>query len=110
MLLVCVFILNNVLALDIGDVDNALDVNKDQGIVVVQNDVSDIWSSFLTVAQVLAIAAVIFSGLRYMFASADQKADIKRSMGILALGAILVFATTTVLKFVVKAGKDVISQ
>lgn len=63
----------------------------------VKGAVGDIWQTIATVVQVLAIAAVVFAGLRYMFASAEQKADIKKSMGILAVGAILVFGATTVL-------------
>ena len=37
-----------------------------------------------------------------MFASADQKADIKKSMGILAIGAALVFGATFIIDFIVK--------
>ena len=32
----------------------------------------------ITVVQILAVAAVVLAGVRYMFASADQKADIKK--------------------------------
>jgi len=57
----------------------------------------DIWGTVIVVVRVLAVAAVVFAGLRYMFASADQKADIKKSMGVLAVGAILVFGATFIL-------------
>ena len=57
----------------------------------------DIWATIASIVQILSIAAVVFAGVRYMFASADQKADIKKSMGILAIGGILVFGATTVL-------------
>lgn len=67
---------------------------------VVDGVVGNVWATVRTVVQVLAIAAVVFAGLRYMFASADTKADIKKQMGILALGALLVFAASTILGFV----------
>lgn len=62
------------------------------------NAAGNVWATVASVVQVLAIAAVVFAGVRYMFASADQKADIKKGMGMLAVGGILVFGATTVLK------------
>ena len=70
------------------------------GSTTVKNAVGNIWATIVSIVQVLAIAAVVFAGLRYMFASADQKADIKKSMGTLAVGAVLVFGASTLLKFV----------
>ena len=63
--------------------------------------VQNIWASVLSILQILAVAAVVFAGVRYMFASADAKADIKKQMIILVLGAILVFAASTVIKLIV---------
>ena len=60
----------------------------------------NLWATIASIVQILAIAAVVFAGVRYMFASADQKADIKKGMGILAIGGILVFGATTVLKLI----------
>ena len=71
------------------------------GIAKVENVAKNIWSTVVLVVQILAIAAVVFAGLRYMFASANVKANIKKELSYLILGAILVFATTTVVQFVV---------
>lgn len=70
----------------------------------------NIWSTVSTIVQVLAVGAVVFAGLRYMFASADQKADIKKSMGILAIGAILVFGATFVLQLIANVTNEVVVQ
>ena len=78
------------------------------GSATITNAAKGIWGTVVTIVQILAIAAVVFAGLRYMFSSADQKADIKKSMGILVVGAILVFGATTVLQFVTKAATDVL--
>lgn len=102
MLLVFVFVVSHVFALNINDVTKPFE-DKGNGIDEVENAAGKIWATIVTIVQILAIAAVVFAGLRYMFASADAKADIKRSMGILAVGAILVFASTTVISFIVKA-------
>ena len=66
------------------------------------------WATVIVIVQILSVAAVVFAGVRYMVASADQKADIKRSLGTLAIGAILVFCASTVIKFVVNSSKEVI--
>lgn len=60
----------------------------------------DVWSTVATILQILAVAAVVVAGVRYMFASADAKADIKKQTVILIVGAILVFGATTILQFV----------
>ena len=68
---------------------------------------SNIWSTILTIVQILAFCAIIFAGVRYMFASADQKADIKKGMGYLALGGILVFAASTVVSFLMTTADEI---
>ena len=78
------------------------------GSSTVENAAKGIWATVITIVQILAIAAVVFAGLRYMFASADQKADIKKSMGILVIGAVLVFGATVVLQFIQNAAKEVL--
>lgn len=59
-----------------------------------------IWGSAKLILQVAAVSAVLFAGVRYMMASADQKADIKKSMVPLVIGAIIVFGTTILIEFV----------
>ena len=51
----------------------------------VDTGVKKVWGTVTTIVQILAFAAVVFAGLRYMFASADQKADIKKGLGMLAI-------------------------
>ena len=62
----------------------------------------NIWSTVIVVIQVLAVAAVVFAGLRYMFASADQKADIKKSLIHLVIGCVIVFGAVTVISLITK--------
>ena len=67
----------------------------------------NIWQTVIVVIQVLAVAAVVFAGLRYMFASADQNADIKKQLIILVIGAVLVFGASTVLGIISNVTKEV---
>ena len=60
----------------------------------------NIWSTITVIVQIAAIAAIVFAGVRYMFASADDKADIKKQTVILIVGAALVFAAVPIAKFI----------
>lgn len=75
-------------------------INGGKGAEGVTTAARNIWATISTVVQFLAIAAIVFAGVRYMFASADQKADIKKSMGTLAVGAFLVFGATLVIQLI----------
>jgi len=81
------------------DIQDAL--NENSGSRTLNAATRGVWSFVKTTIQVASIGAIIFAGIRYMLASADQKADIKKSMGTLVLGAVIVFASTTVINFVV---------
>ena len=81
--------------------------SNSDGIGKVNTAVGTIWSTVLTILQILAVAAIVIAGVRYMFASADQKADIKKGMIGLVIGAILVFAASTVVQFIISATKSV---
>ena len=70
--------------------------------------INKVWGVILTFLQVAAIAAVVFAGVRYMFASADSKADIKKQMVWLVIGAILVFGASTVIGFLTGTFKEMV--
>lgn len=69
--------------------------------------VSKIWGTVTLILQILAVAAIVIAGVRYMFASADAKADIKKQSIGLVVGAILVFAASTIVSFIVTVTKEV---
>lgn len=69
--------------------------------------VNKIWGTVTLILQVLAVAAIVFAGVRYMFASADGKADIKKQTIGLVVGAVLVFGASMIVNFIVNVTKDV---
>lgn len=77
------------------------------GSTTLNNAAENAWGTVVTIVQILAFAALVFAGVRYMFASADQKADIKKGMGYLALGAILVFAASTVIQLFMTTANEI---
>lgn len=69
--------------------------------------VNKIWGTVTLVLQILAVAAIVFAGVRYMFASADGKADIKKQTIGLVVGAVLVFGASMIVNFIVSVTSDV---
>ena len=59
-----------------------------------------VWATVISIVQILAFAAIVFAGLRYMFASANGKADIKKETTVLIAGAALVFASPAIVGFI----------
>ena len=69
---------------------------------------SSVYTTVTTIVQMLAVAAVVIAGVRYMFASAEAKGDIKNQTIGLVFGAILVFMAIPVLNFIQGAASSVI--
>lgn len=67
-------------------------------------------STIITILQIVAVAGIVVCGIRYMLASADQKADIKKSMIYLVIGCVIVFATSTVVQFVIKSFGQIVGD
>ena len=76
------------------------------GVGTVNNAVKKVWSTILTVLQILAIAAIVYAGVKYMFAAADDQAEIKQGLIGLAVGAILVFGASSIVQFILNAKTD----
>lgn len=67
----------------------------------------NIWSTVQVIVQIAAIAAIVFAGVRYMFASADDKANIKKQTVILIVGAALVFAAVPIASFIQSTAQQI---
>lgn len=79
-------------------------VSGNKAITVTQK----LWGTIKVIVQILAVVAIVVTGVRYMFASADGKADIKGQTVILVIGAVLVFAAATFAGFVYDAATDIL--
>ncbi len=83
-------------------------ISVNGGINSVNTVAGNVWGTVVVILQIAAVAAVVFAGVRYMFASADTKADIKKQMVILVIGAVLVFGATTVIQFIQTVTNEVL--
>lgn len=72
-----------------------------------QNSILKVWGTVLLILQILSVAAIVIAGIRYMFASADGKADIKKQTIGLMVGAVLVFGASSVISLITKITSDI---
>lgn len=105
-LMITIISLNTVLAADF--TPSEPEYSQDSVPENMRDEVSDIWATVKVLIRMLAVGCVIFAGLRYMFASVDQKADIKQGLIYLTIGAVLVFGATLVIDLVTNATKQVL--
>lgn len=76
----------------------------------IENVTTRITSTILTILQIVAVAGIVVCGVRYMLTSAEQKADIKKSMIYLIIGCVIVFATSTVVQFVIASFGQIVGN
>ena len=88
---------------------NSTDFNTGgESVEKIDTSVLKIWKTVVTILQIASVAAVIITGLKYMFASSEKKADIKSmSLGFI-VGAVIVFGSSYVVSFVINAVQDTI--
>ena len=91
-------------------VGNLNSIGNGESITSANKAVNRIWGTVMLILQVLAVAAVVFAGVRYMFASADGKADIKKQTVGLIVGAVLVFGASTIINFILTVTNDITSN
>jgi len=94
------FITTDVFALGTGDLGELNHGTPKADIVI---KVKNVWRTVVVIVQVASVVAVVFLGMKYMFSSADTKADIKKQITLLVIGAVLVFSSITVINFIVKS-------
>lgn len=73
-----------------------------ENIEKVEKIYSNIWTTFSVIAQIIAFSTIVFTGVRYMFLSSSERADVKKQTLILILGAALVFGAVPFITFIVQ--------
>ena len=67
-----------------------------------------IWGTVMYVLQIASVAGVIITGLRYMFASAEQRANMKKATIYTIIGIVMVFAFSTFMSFMLESIGEVL--
>lgn len=112
LLVICNVFFNVVLAEDdpyngLGQGFNYGNVPTNQGNEIMSSPIKRISGTVTFALQVLSVIAVIYTGVRYMFAGADKKADMKKSTIFIIIGLILVFAFSTFINFIIDIQQEV---
>ena len=107
---ISIMYINNLYAFNRFSVDKAGVTNSAASVASVDNAVAKVWNTVVTIIQVLAVAAIVITGVRYMLANADQKADVKKQTMWLIIGAILVFGASGVIKLLISASNQITSS
>ena len=93
-------IAGTVLAVDPNTVLNGLNGNGN----VQTNDLTKVGNNIVTIIQVvgivIAVIVLLVIGIKYMMGSASEKAEYKKTMIPYLVGAILIFASTTIVNVV----------
>ena len=106
--LVLLVVSNNVFAfdkMDVNTINEALKGAKPSD--TAQSSILKVWGTVLLILQILSVAAIVIAGIRYMFASADGKAEIKKQTIGLMVGAVLVFGASSVIGLITNITNDV---
>ena len=100
-LTVLLAISNVVLATDIpGKIDQLAQGNSSANTSKVVNFGATIVTIMQTVGIVVAVVVLLILGIKYMMGSAEEKAEYKKTMIPYLVGAILIFASTTIVNVV----------
>ena len=92
---------NVVLATDIpGKIDQIAQGNSSADTTKVVNLGATIVTIMQTVGIVVAVVVLLILGIKYMMGSAEEKAEYKKTMIPYLVGAILIFASTTIVNVV----------
>jgi len=61
-----------------------------------------------TVVKYGSIIGMVVIGLKYMFASADGRAEMKQTLGSMVIGLIFVFSASNIVEFIVASADEII--
>lgn len=92
--------LNSNVLTDVTKQDNTL-FNK------LNSPIGKVYGSFMLICKILGVAGIMVNGVRYMYASSNDKAKIKQSLIFVVIGTIFIFATDVVVRIVVGSWGDI---
>lgn len=74
------------------------------------NPIGRIYSVFVYIAQIAAVVAIIYVGLKYIFAGVQGKTELKAKSGMFLVGIILAFCSTGFLTYISKVINEALAK
>lgn len=71
------------------------------------NTLYKVVSTIVLILQIAAMAGVVITGVKYMYAGSEDKAKIKETLIWVIFGAIFVFAAPKIIEFVINASNNI---
>ena len=93
--------------LDQGTLDTVTN-NNDTIVNKFNKPLNNIFGTILRVLQVVAVAGIVITGVRYMYAGPNEKGQIKQTLIYIIIGTVLVFGTRIVVTLVTNSWNDII--
>ncbi len=59
-----------------------------------------VFSTLYTIFQIIGLAGVVYTGVKYMYAGAEDKAQIKKTLFLLVIGVMFLFAAPAIIDFI----------
>lgn len=104
-LLLLVF--GNVYAFGNGFNNDMIQYQPDENISQLKTPFAKVFNSAVLILRILSVGGVIFAGVKYMFADASKKSEIKQSMVYLVIGMVIVFAASIVVQYIVAVAGEI---
>ncbi len=79
-----------------------------EGNTALDNTISKVGSTIFLILQIAAVGGVVYTGVKYMYASSNDKAKIKETLIWLIIGTIFVFAAPAVINFITDASNNIL--
>ena len=74
----------------------------------VMGPIMKVYGTIYRIIQIIGVAGVAFTGVKYMYAGAEDKAQIKKTLIWLVVGVMFVFAVEPIINFVKGFGSEVL--
>ena len=102
-LMVCMFlsVANAAFALQPGDLGGEADLGEGQGLV------NTIIGWLTGIGMAVSVIVLLVLGIKYMIGSAEEKAEYKKTMIPYIIGAVLVFAASTIASIVMSISNNI---
>ncbi len=81
---------------------NVTDENYDTGSDILK-PIKKVFSTIYTIFQIIGLGGVVYTGVKYMYAGAEDKAQIKKTLFWLVIGVMFLFAAPAIIDFISNA-------
>lgn len=76
----------------------------------VLNPIKNVYSTILLLFQIAGMAGIVYNGVKYMYAGAEDKAQIKKTLIWIVVGTIFVFAAPSIISLVTNAANQAMAN